>query len=132
MIKSIDFSVLYNKSARLFYIGYDVKREKHSASLYDTFMSESRMASFFAVATGQAPREHFFAPSRTLVGSGAYVGVASWSGTVFEYFMPALFLPVIPDSLSDEALSQRLIDKRAADAKAVLAKDAEIAAEFNK
>ena len=35
-------------------------------------------------------------------------------------------------ALSDEALSQKLIDKRAADAKAVLAKDAEIAAEFNK
>ena len=35
-------------------------------------------------------------------------------------------------ALSDEALAQKLIDKRAADAKAVLAKDAEIAAEFNK
>jgi 5-(carboxyamino)imidazole ribonucleotide mutase len=35
-------------------------------------------------------------------------------------------------ALSDEALSQRLIAKREADAKAVLAKDAEIAAEFNK
>ena len=35
-------------------------------------------------------------------------------------------------ALSDEALSQKLINKRAADAKAVLAKDAEIAAEFNK
>ena len=34
-------------------------------------------------------------------------------------------------ALSDDALAQRLIDKRAADAKAVLAKDAEIAAEFN-
>lgn len=35
-------------------------------------------------------------------------------------------------ALSDEVLAQKLIDKRAADAKAVLAKDAEIAAEFNK
>ena len=35
-------------------------------------------------------------------------------------------------ALSDEGLAQKLIDKRAADAKAVLAKDAEIAAEFNK
>ena len=35
-------------------------------------------------------------------------------------------------ALSDEALAQKLIDKRVADAKAVLAKDAEIAAEFNK
>ena len=35
-------------------------------------------------------------------------------------------------ALSNDALAQKLIDKRAADAKAVLAKDAEIAAEFNK
>ena len=35
-------------------------------------------------------------------------------------------------ALSDEVLAQKLIEKRAADAKAVLAKDAEIAAEFNK
>ena len=35
-------------------------------------------------------------------------------------------------ALSDEALAQKLIDKRAADARAVLEKDAEIAATFNK
>ena len=35
-------------------------------------------------------------------------------------------------ALSDDTLAQKLIDKRAADAKAVLAKGAEIAAEFNK
>ena len=35
-------------------------------------------------------------------------------------------------ALSDDVLAQKLIDKRAADSKAVLAKDAEIAAEFNK
>ena len=35
-------------------------------------------------------------------------------------------------ALGDEGLAQKLIDKRAADARAVLAKDAEIAAEFNK
>ena len=35
-------------------------------------------------------------------------------------------------ALSDKDLAQKLIDKRAADARAVLAKDAEIAAEFNK
>ena len=35
-------------------------------------------------------------------------------------------------ALSNEALAQKLIDKRAADARAVLEKDAEIAATFNK
>lgn len=104
-VKNMDFSALYNKSARLFHIGYDVKKEKLSESFYDTFMSESRMASFFAVASGQVPREHFFAPSRRLAGSGAYTGVVSWSGTAFEYFMPALFLPTVRDSLAAESLS---------------------------
>lgn len=105
LIKNMDFSALYNKSARLFHIGYDVKREKHSAAFYDTYMSESRMASYFAVAMGYVPREHFFATSRRPVASGSYTGVASWSGTVFEYFMPSLFLPAVRDSLAAEALS---------------------------
>ena len=104
-IKNADFSALYDKSARFFYIGYDAGKEKFSESYYDTFMSESRMTSFYAVASGQVPREHFFAASRSAIGDGHYTGVASWSGTVFEYFMPALFLPVPPNSLCEEALA---------------------------
>lgn len=116
IIKNMDISALYDKSARLFYIGYDVKNEKYSSSYYDTFMSESRMTSFYAVASGKVPREHFFVPSRPTVENGSYVGVASWSGTVFEYFMPALFLPVVPDSLSAQALcfAVRMEKKKAA------------------
>jgi cyclic beta-1,2-glucan synthetase len=105
IVKNTDFSALYDKSARLFYIGYDVKKERFSESYYDTFMSESRMTGYYAVASGQVPREHFFATSRPVVSSGGYIGIASWSGTVFEYFMPALFLPTVPNSLTDEALS---------------------------
>ncbi len=104
-IKNTDFSALYDKSARFFYIGYDAGREKFSRSYYDTFISESRMTSFFAVASGQVPREHFFATARPTIGEGSYTGIASWSGTVFEYFMPALFLPVPPNSLCGEALA---------------------------
>ncbi len=103
-VKNADFSALYDKSARFFYIGYDAGREKFSESYYDTFMSESRMTSFYAVASGQVPREHFFATARPTIAEGSYTGIASWSGTVFEYFMPALFLPVPPNSLCEEAL----------------------------
>ncbi len=104
IIKRTEFSALYDEGARLFYIGYDARNERYSDSFYDTFMSEARMTSFYAVATGQVPREHFFAMARPIVSARGYIGVASWSGTTFEYFMPALFLPIIPDSLSDEAL----------------------------
>ncbi|MGN1095076.1 MAG: hypothetical protein ACI4QR_01670, partial [Eubacteriales bacterium] len=105
IIKNTDMAALYDSGSRFFYIGYDVKNEKFSDCYYDTFMSESRMTSFYAVASGDVPREHFFAGARPLVASGGYTGVASWSGTSFEYFMPSLFLPVVPDSLCDEALS---------------------------
>ncbi len=105
MIKRSDFKALYDDGARLFYIGYDVRNERYSDSFYDMFMSEARMTSFYAVATGQVPREHFFATARPIVSSRGYIGAASWSGTAFEYFMPTLFLPIIPNSLSDEALS---------------------------
>lgn len=104
IIKRTEFSALYDDGARLFHIGYDARNERYSDSFYDTFMSEARMTSFYAVATGQVPREHFFATARPIVSTRGYIGVASWSGTTFEYFMPSLFLPIIPDSLSDEAL----------------------------
>ena len=31
--------------------------------------------------------------------SGGYRGMASWTGTMFEYLMPELFLPLTQDSL---------------------------------
>ena len=104
MIKNTDLASLFDENAKLFYIGYDAARDSFSDSYYDIYMSEARMTSYFAVATSQIPREHFFATARPVVENGVYSGIASWSGTAFEYFMPALFLPTIPDSLSDEAL----------------------------
>lgn len=104
ILKNTDLEALFDKGSRLFYIGYDARNESYTESYYDIFMSEARMTSFYAVATGQVPREHFFATARPIVTHRGYSGVASWSGTTFEYFMPALFMPVVPNSLCDEAL----------------------------
>ena len=100
-----DFRVLYDPYRRLFKIGYDVKTARFSDSCYDTFMSEARTASYFATATLAVPREHYFTMSRRVISSGGEIGIASWSGTAFEYFMPALLLPTAKNSLSDEALA---------------------------
>ena len=67
LIRDTEFSALYDRSSRLFYIGYDVKNERYSDSYYDTFMSEARMTSFFSVARGDVPREHFFATARPII-----------------------------------------------------------------
>ena len=47
---------------------------------------------------------HWGALGRTLARSGGYVGPVSWTGTMFEYFMPRLLLPAQEGSMSYEAL----------------------------
>ena len=95
---------LYDERRKLFRIGYDLEKEQMSNSYYDLLMSESRTTSYFAVATRQVDRRHWGALGRTLAKEDGYAGPVSWSGTMFEYFMPHLLLPVPDGSLSYEAL----------------------------
>ncbi len=99
-----DLSVFYNKNRKLFSIGYDCQSGAFSSSYYDLLMSEARMASFMAVADGQVDRAHWASLARTTAKCGRYSGALSWSGTMFEYFMPYLFLPSGKNTLSSESL----------------------------
>lgn len=104
IINGCDFGFLYSERLNLFHIGFDTSSESHTNSYYDLLMSEARMASYFAVASGNAPVKHWEALGRTLSKCGRYTGSVSWSGTMFEYFMPALFLPNFPNTLGSEAV----------------------------
>ena len=99
-----DFSPLYNRKKKLFSIGLDAVSGKTGDSCYDIFMSEARTTSYYAIASGQVPREHWRYLSRILTAKDGHIGLMSWTGTMFEFFMPALLLPVSRGSLSYEAL----------------------------
>lgn len=103
-IKNCDLSFLYNSKRELFHIGYDVSNSKLSESYYDLLMSEARMTGYYAAASGQAPLRHWGALGRMIVRDGRYAGPVSWTGTMFEYFMPALFIPTYENTLQDEGL----------------------------
>jgi len=105
MAEETDFSALYRKDKGLFAVGYSVSEGKFSEAFYDTFMSEARTASFLAVALRQVPHEHYFIPRRRMIGGWGRYGIASWSGTAFEYFMPVIFMPRVRRSVTDTALS---------------------------
>ncbi len=105
IINETDFSYLYHEEKKLFRIGIHTAEENLGDGCYDLFMSEARTTSYFAIATGQIPREHWHRLSRVLIGRDGYLGLASWTGTMFEYLMPALLLPTRFGSLSYEALS---------------------------
>lgn len=101
---AMELSPLYNERRGLFHIGLDPDTGVCSPSYYDLLMSESRMTGYFAVATRAVPKKHWGALGRTLARSGNYVGPVSWTGTMFEYFMPRLLLPAWEGTMGYEAL----------------------------
>lgn len=104
LVDDTDLTPLYNRRRRLFHIGYDIEKEELSNSYYDLLMSEARMTSYFAIASRQVPKKHWGALGRTLARYKGYTGPVSWTGTMFEFYMPHLLLPVYEGSLGYEAL----------------------------
>ncbi|MCI5565450.1 MAG: hypothetical protein MR400_07130 [Clostridiales bacterium] len=99
----MDFSPLYDRGAGLFYVGLGAENEKPTGAHYDLMASEARMASFLAVASGQAPRRHWARLGRRTVRAGGGPSLLSWGGTLFEYLMPALLMPLSPGTLLRES-----------------------------
>uniref|UniRef100_S0DDI5 Bifunctional glycosyltransferase family 84 / glycoside hydrolase family 94 protein n=1 Tax=termite gut metagenome TaxID=433724 RepID=S0DDI5_9ZZZZ len=105
IIDGCDLTVFYNKRKKLFSIGYDAENEKMVDSHYDFLMSEARLTSYYAVARKIVGKKHWGQLVRTMSRNGSYAGPVSWTGTMFEFFMPHLLLPVYDGSLLGEALT---------------------------
>ncbi len=103
ILDATDLAALYNPKRNLFYIGVDAEGNP-SENYYDLFMSEARMTAYYAVAKRIVPKKHWGMLGRILVGEGRYTGLVSWTGTMFEYFMPYLFIPSPVGSLCSESL----------------------------
>lgn len=101
----MDLSVLYDRERKLFSIGYEVERDRLTNSCYDLMASEARQSSFIAVASGEVEPRHWRRLGRMLLGDNDYSGMASWTGTMFEYFMPNLLMPCEPNSFLFESLA---------------------------
>ena len=96
---AMDFSGLYSAKRHLFHIGLRVHEQALDASFYDLIASEARLTSFLAIAKGDVPRRHWMALGRPFLSVGAQPGLKSWSGSMFEYLMPALVMAEPDDGL---------------------------------
>ena len=103
LIEEMDFSLRFDRSRGLFFISYDAEKERGAGGWYDLLASEAMLTSYLALARGQVPLKHWRRLSRALLQKDGYRGLASWTGTMFEYLMPALFLPYAPGSLLHES-----------------------------
>ena len=103
LINTMDFSPLYDRRRELFYICYDAEKERGAGGWYDLMASEAMLTSYIALARGQVPLRHWKRLSRAQLQKDGYRGLASWTGTMFEYLMPMLFLPLFRSSLLYES-----------------------------
>ncbi|WP_461206771.1 GH36-type glycosyl hydrolase domain-containing protein [Clostridium sp. DL1XJH146] len=102
MAEATDFKVLYEEKRGLFSIGYDIEKDTLGRSYYDLLASESRQASFVAIAKGDIDQKHWFKLGRSMAVMNRDKGLVSWSGTMFEYFMPLLIMKTYPKTLLHE------------------------------
>ncbi|MBV6273624.1 cyclic beta 1-2 glucan synthetase [Alcaligenaceae bacterium CGII-47] len=90
----MEYGFLYEPSSHLLAIGYNVSDRRRDSSYYDLLASEARLCSFVAIAQGQLPQDSWLALGRQLTTSGGGPVLLSWSGSMFEYLMPLLVMPM--------------------------------------
>ena len=111
---AMDFQCLYDNKRHLFHIGLRVQEQALDASYYDLLASEARLTSFLAIAKGDVSRRHWGALGRPFLSVGVKAGLKSWSGSMFEYLMPALLMPEPVGGLLHSASCAAVAEQRAA------------------
>ena len=98
----MDFGFLFDGRRKLFSIGYQQSSNTFDNSYYDLLASESRLASFMAIAKDDVSVDHWFQLGRSLTTVAGTRTLISWSGSMFEYLMPALVLRTFPSTLLNQ------------------------------
>ncbi|MEJ2007660.1 MAG: glucoamylase family protein [Acidobacteriota bacterium] len=118
LLEEMDFSFLYNPKRKLLWIGYDIDAQQIGKSYYDVLASEARIANFIAIAKGDINQEAWFHLGRSQALEQGEAVLVSWSGTMFEYLMPRLWMQSYSGTLLDRNMisvvvcQQRYVKKR--------------------
>jgi hypothetical protein len=104
-VREMDFRMLVNPRRKLLSVGYDVAHEQLAKSCYDLLASEARIATFIAIAKGDAAQESWFRLGRQHTLCQRETVLVSWTGTMFEYLMPVIWMRSHPDTLLDRAVT---------------------------
>ncbi|HVI07175.1 MAG TPA: glucoamylase family protein [Candidatus Binatia bacterium] len=103
LAEAMDFEFLVNRNRELLSIGFNTETKKLEPACYDLLASEARTAYFVAIAKDEIPQESWFLLGRPPVSYQGVVGLISWTGTMFEYLMPAMWMRIYPNSVLERA-----------------------------
>jgi cyclic beta-1,2-glucan synthetase len=110
LFDAMQFGFLFDPDRKIFSIGYRVEDGGLDPSGYDLLASEARLASFIAIAKGDVPASHWFHLGRPMTPVEFDSALVSWSGSMFEYLMPALVMDFPPGSVLEQ--TYRLVVRR--------------------
>ena len=103
LAEEMDFSILLNKRRKLLSIGYDVQSHKLHSACYDLLATEARIAAFAAIAKEDIAQETWFLLGRAHTLAYGRPVLISWTGTMFEYLMPGLWMRTYPNTLLERS-----------------------------
>ena len=114
LVREMDFRCLYNSKRKMLSVGIDVEKNELLESCYDLLASEARSAVFVAIAKGDIPQNSWFQLGRVHTHYADRNVLISWTGTMFEYLMPMLWMRAYPETLLENSMggavaSQRLV-----------------------
>jgi len=98
-VAGTEFAFLVSPVRRLLSIGYDVRNLKLHSACYDMLASEARLATFIAIARGDLAHKSWFRLGRQYSYAFGTPVLMSWTGTMFEYMMPTLWMRNLPNTL---------------------------------
>ena len=113
LTEATDFGCLLHRGRNLLSVALRANRDKVDDACYDLFASEARTAAFLAVAKGDIPPSTWFSMGRShTLATGSPV-LSSWTGTMFEYLMPALWMRTYSGTMLDASLRGAIAAQRA-------------------
>ncbi len=99
----MDFRFLLDPRRKLLSLGFDVESGKLASACYDLLASEARIAVFAAIAKEDIPQDVWFQLGRSHTREHGLPVLLSWTGTMFEYLMPVLWMRTYPNTLLDNS-----------------------------
>jgi cyclic beta-1,2-glucan synthetase len=99
LAEETDFSFLVNHDRMILSIGYEKGAAKIHPASYDMIASEARIATFLAIARGDLPHQSWYKLARDHAYAYGRFLLLSWTGTMFEYLMPALWMRSYPGTM---------------------------------
>jgi cyclic beta-1,2-glucan synthetase len=103
LAEAMDFSFLLDNERVQLSVGFDAGTEELQPYYYDLLVTEPRTAVFIAIAKDDIPQDSWFHLNRQVSTDHGRTVLLSWTGTMFEYMMPSIWMRSYSNTLLERA-----------------------------